>query len=134
MSQSTTTWQHAAPVRWLRSQSVERRQTILAAAFALISAVWAPLGVLAVLTQSTTTFLVISLAAAVVLAAPRPSVGDGDLEERLAGVTTWLREGLRRDLGRAGRWAKGVAETAVEAVLVRLEQRQDRGSSTSASS
>lgn len=130
MSQSTTTWQQAGPIRWLRSQPVERRHTVLAALFALVAAVWAPLGVLAFLTRSTALFVVVTLAAVVLVAAPRPVLAEGELATRLSSFGSWLRDGLRRDALRVADW---VLRT-VRRLRHWVEERQGRPTSSRASS
>ena len=122
-------WRHAALVERIARQPRERRETILAGGFALVAALWAPLGVLAFLTRSTASFLAVSAAAVLLALSPRPvgtseviggvtdraasAVGRiravaGSLPERLAPLAARLRDlGRRvatrlRDLGRRG--------------------------------
>lgn len=66
-------WRHSVLVTWLRQQPRERRETILASLFALVAAVWAPLGVLAFLARVFTIFAVVSALVVVAAAAPRPT-------------------------------------------------------------
>ena len=66
-------WRHSALVAWMRDQPQERRESTLASLFALVAAVWAPLGILAFLANVFAIFLVVSGLLVVVVAAPRPT-------------------------------------------------------------
>lgn len=87
-------WRHAALTERVARQPRERRETILAGAFALAAALWAPLGVFAFLTGSILPFLAASVAAVLVAAAPRPvgaSQVIGDLTDRAAPAVDGVR-------------------------------------------
>lgn len=87
-------WRHAALFERIARQPRERRETILAGGFALLAALWAPLGVLAFLTGNILLFLTVSVAAVLVAAAPRPvgaSQVIGDLTDRAAPAVDGVR-------------------------------------------
>lgn len=78
-------WRHAGLVELVARQPRERRETILAGAFALTAVLWAPLGVFAFMTRNALLFGAASLVVAVVAAAPRPATASGavaDLADR----------------------------------------------------
>lgn len=135
-------WRHAAPVQWLLDHPVERREAILAGAFGVLAAIWAPLGILAFLARVFSVFLVVSLLLVVVLAAPRPTA----VAQLTAALRTHVAPAARRigpALGDAGRQL-GAAMThvrrelpgvvaAVRAEMAPLGRRLSRaGSSTMA--
>lgn len=66
-------WRHSALVAWLRDQPQERRESVLASLFALVAAVWAPLGVLAFLARVFSIYAVVTVLLLVAVAAPRPT-------------------------------------------------------------
>lgn len=123
-------WRHAALFERIARQPRERRETILAGGFALLAAVWAPLGVLAFLTRSLLLFLTVSVAAVLVAAAPRPVgasqvIGDltdraapavdgvrafaGSIPQRLAPLVARLRDVGRRGVARLRSLDRGVS-------------------------
>lgn len=100
-------WRHAAPVAWLLDHPRERREAILAGAFGLLAAIWAPIGILAFMARVFGIFLAVSLTLAVVLAVPRPRAVaqlTAAFREHVAPATRRLGpalRGARRELGAA---------------------------------
>lgn len=97
-------WRHAGLVELVARQPRERRETILAGAFALSAAVWAPLGLFAFMTRNGLLFGALSLIAGILAVAPRPltvsqAVGDvadraGPALDRVGPALTSTRERL----------------------------------------
>lgn len=108
-------WRHAALVQRAARQPRERRETILAAGFALVAALWAPLGVVAVLTGSILLFVAVSVAAVLLVAAPRP-VGASEV---LDGIVDRAGPAMDR-LQAAGTAAMDRVRTAGTATLERF--------------
>lgn len=86
-------WRHSALVTWIQEQPREQRESTLAGLFALLAAVWAPLGILSFLARVFTIFFVVSLLVAVAVAAPRPTA--------VAVVSRTVREQVAPALQRA---------------------------------
>jgi hypothetical protein len=117
-------WQHAGLVESLAAMPRERRETMLAAGFALVAGVWAPLGILAFLARSTTLFLLASLAVATVLFAPRPALQRVSaasprerataLSRQLAAAVTSAGRSARPGLERFGRRVGAGLDVAID--------------------
>lgn len=125
-------WRHAGLVALVVRQPRERRETILAGGFALAAVLWAPLGVLAFMTRNALLFGVLSGAAAIVAAAPRPATGSvavGDLANRVAAA---LRDGGHRVAVRLRSADRSVA-TAVRRGVEGLHSGGGRDHSTPSS-
>lgn len=90
-------WRPSPAVSALERQSPEQRATLLAGAFAIASAVWAPLGIVLFLQRRFTLFLLLTLVAAVLLLAPRPRLlgAPGALRTALGEVGAVMRPFLR---------------------------------------
>lgn len=87
-------WRHAPLVEHAARQPRERRETILAGGFALLAALWAPLGVFTFLAGSILPFMAVSVAVVLVAAAPRPigaAQAVGGLADRAAAFVDRIR-------------------------------------------
>lgn len=129
-------WRHAGAIRWFATQERRRRETVLALAFGVLSAVWAPLGILAFLGRSFTLFLAVSAVLVVLALAPRPAavgVAVAGLDERFGPQVRDARAQLVEAFAHVRAEAPGVlAELEAEAAphVAAARRRVRRGALT----